>query len=100
MDPDIDLTDATVLQMRGVITDRLDKERGDGTFTELTPDLKNRYVVRGYEDLDALFSPVPTHIVPDFQSTAISPTFWVWELSNTGVKVVPLLLVYHSPPEA
>ena len=39
-------------------------------------------------------------MVPEDQSTAISPIFCVGELSKIGVKVVPLLFVCHKPPDA
>ena len=53
-----------------------------------------------YEEREAFTSPVPTQIVPDFQSTVTEPQFTVSDASITGEKEVPLLLVYQSPPVA
>ena len=54
VNPDTDLTDAIVLQMRGVTIDCLEKERGDHLITGLPLGLKDQDAVRGNEDLDAL----------------------------------------------
>ena len=46
-------------------------------------------------------SPVPTHTVSwCFGSIAIAPIDWTGCLSNTGLKVVPLSVDFHTPPEA
>ena len=56
--------------------------------------------IPAYDDLEELFSPVPTTINLVFQSTSKSPIFWVSELSIMGLNVLPLLTVCQSPPDA
>src|SRR5437870_3654449 len=51
--------------------------------------------------LRGLASPVPTQTTSGFDgATATSPRATVSWLSKTGFQVVPLLTVFHSPPEA
>ena len=49
----------------------------------------------------ALASPVPTQTMSGFDgATATAPRLTVASRSKTGVQVVPLLVVFHRPPEA
>src|SRR5436190_19243413 len=49
----------------------------------------------------ALFSPVPTHTTFGLaESMTTVPIEYDASLSNTGVHVVPALMVFHTPPDA
>ena len=67
-------------------------------FSPLSIDFK--IPIPAYDDLEELFSPVPTTIKFVFQLTSKSPMFCVLELSIIGLKVVPLFVVCHNPPDA
>src|SRR5882724_1501495 len=72
------------------------------TFFQLLPASSERYRPLPYETLRwLLFSPVPTQTVKGFfGSRAIAPIENDPSLSKTGVQVAPLLIVFHTLPEA
>lgn len=54
VEQDMELTKVTVVQMRSVVMGKNENVRGDKSVEEVPYWLKNRYVVRGFQDLDAL----------------------------------------------
>jgi hypothetical protein len=54
-----------------------------------------------YEEREEFGSPVPSQSVSGAcGSMAMSPDTIVGSPSDSGLKVTPLLLVFHTPPEA
>src|SRR6266496_710461 len=72
------------------------------TFFQVLPPSSDRYTPFPYETLRwLLFSPVPTQTVSGFfGSSAMQPIEYDPSRSNTGVQVVPLLIVFQTPPDA
>src|SRR5260370_12759584 len=66
------------------------------------PPSSDLYAPSPQEELCRLFgSPVPTHTTEGSDGAiAMSPIVDTASLSNTGVHVVPLLVVFHTPPAA
>src|SRR5258708_13455362 len=71
-------------------------------FFHVLPPSLDLYTPSPHETLlRALASPVPTHTTSGSDlETATSPMEMVAWLSNTGVQVVPLFVVFHKPPDA
>src|SRR5258705_8131782 len=71
-------------------------------FCQVFPPSTDLYAPSPHDELWRLFgSPVPTHTTEGSDGAiAMSPMVDTASLSNTGVHVVPLLLVFHTPPAA
>src|SRR5580704_1516776 len=71
-------------------------------FFHVLPPSNDLYAPSPHEELCRLFgSPVPTHTtVGTDGATAISPMVETLSLSKIGSQVVPLFVVFHTPPEA
>src|SRR2546430_11849539 len=71
-------------------------------FFQVFPPSSDLYAPSPHEELCRLFgSPVPTHTTDGSDGAiAISPIVETLSLSNTGVHVVPLLVVFQTPPAA
>src|SRR5713226_9180321 len=71
-------------------------------FCQVLPPSSDLYAPSPHDELCRLFcSPDPTHTTEGSDGTiAMSPIVETASLSNTGVHVVPLLVVFHTPPEA
>src|SRR6267378_8282696 len=71
-------------------------------FCQVFPPSTDLYAPSPHDELWRLFgSPVPTHTTEGSDGAiAISPMVDTASLSNTGVHVVPLLVVFHTPPAA
>src|SRR5712672_3876338 len=69
---------------------------------QVFPPSTDLYAPSTHDELWRLFgSPVPTHTTEGSDGAiAMSPIVDTASLSNTGVHVVPLLLVFHTPPAA
>src|SRR6267143_2004715 len=72
------------------------------TCDQVFPPSADLYAPSPHDELWRLFgSPVPTHTTEGSDGAiAISPMVDTASLSNTGVHVVPLLVVFHTPPAA
>src|ERR1700726_2953450 len=66
------------------------------------PPSSDLYAPSPHDELCRLFgSPVPTHTTEGSDGAmAISPIVDTASLSNTAAHVVPLFVVFHTPPEA
>src|SRR6266576_707208 len=71
-------------------------------FFQVFPPSSDLYAPSPQEELCRLFgSPVPTHTTEGSDGAiAMSPIVDTLSLSNIGSHVVPLLVVFHTPPEA
>src|SRR6266851_952149 len=71
-------------------------------FFQVFPLSSDLYAPSPQEELCRLFgSPVPTHTTEGSDGAiAMSPIVDTLSLSNIGSHVVPLLVVFHTPPEA
>src|SRR5215471_14842546 len=71
-------------------------------FCHVFPPSSDLYAPSPHEELCRLFgSPVPTQTTDGSEGAmAMSPIVDTASLSNTGSQVVPLLVVFHTPPEA
>src|SRR6267143_2274772 len=71
-------------------------------FCQVFPPSSDLYAPSPHDELWRLFgSPDPTHTTEGSDGAiAMSPIVDTASLSNTGVHVVPLLVVFHTPPEA
>src|SRR6266567_9635587 len=71
-------------------------------FFQVLPPSSDLYAPSPQEELWRLFgSPVPTHTIDGSDgATAMSPIVETPSLSKIGSHVVPLLVVFHTPPEA
>src|SRR5258707_8953528 len=71
-------------------------------FFQVFPPSSDLYAPSPQEELCRLFgSPVPTHTTDGSDGTiAMSPIVETFSLSNIGSQVVPLFVVFHTPPEA
>src|SRR6267378_3376504 len=71
-------------------------------FFQVFPPSSALYAPSPQEELCRLFgSPVPTHTTDRSDGAiAMSPIVDTLSLSNTGSHVVPLFVVFHTPPEA
>src|SRR5258708_31595707 len=71
-------------------------------FFQVFPPSSDLYAPSPQEELCRLFgSPVPTHTTDGSDGAiAMSPIVDTLSLSNTGSHVVPLFVVFHTPPEA
>src|ERR1700730_5612422 len=71
-------------------------------FFQVFPLSSDLYAPSPQEELCRLFgSPVPTHTTDGSDGAiAVSPIVDTLSLSNTGSHVVPLFVVFHTPPEA
>src|SRR6266704_5099897 len=71
-------------------------------FFQVFPPSSDLYAPSPQEELWRLFgSPVPTHTIDGSDgATAMSPIVETPSLSKIGSHVVPLLAVFHTPPEA
>src|SRR6267378_173035 len=71
-------------------------------FFQVFPPSSDLYAPSPQEELCRLFgSPVPTHSTDGSDGAiAMSPIVDTLSLSNTGSHVVPLLVVFQTPPEA
>src|SRR5258708_2704406 len=71
-------------------------------FFAVFPPSSDLYAPSPEEELCRLFgSPVPTHTTDGSDGAiAMSPIVDTLSLSNTGSHVVPLFVVFHTPPEA
>src|ERR1700675_2985116 len=71
-------------------------------FCQVFPPSTDLYAPSPHEELWRLFgSPVPTHTTDGSDGAiAMSPIVDSASLSNTGVHVVPLFVVFHTPPAA
>src|SRR6202040_2677494 len=69
---------------------------------QVLPPSSDLYAPSPQEELCRLFgSPVPTHTTDGSDGAiAMSPIVDTLSLSNTGSHVVPLFVVFHTPPEA
>src|SRR5713226_6328058 len=69
---------------------------------QVFPPSSDLYTPSPHDELCLLFgSPVPTHTMDGSEGAiAMSPIVDTLSLSNTGSHVVPLLVVFHTPPEA
>src|SRR6266481_433259 len=72
------------------------------TFYQVFPPSSDLYAPSPQEELCRLFgSPVPTHTTDGSDGAiAMSPIVETFSLSNIGSQVVPLFVVFHTPPEA
>src|ERR1700719_5017573 len=66
------------------------------------PPSSDLYAPSPHDELCRLFgSPVPTHTTDGSEGAiAMSPIVDTASLSNTGCHVVPLFVVFHTPPDA
>src|ERR1700720_4550273 len=71
-------------------------------FCQVFPPSSDLYAPSPHDELCRLFgSPVPTQTTEGSDGAiAMSPIVDTASLSNTGVHVVPLLVVFHTPPAA
>src|SRR5258708_4860922 len=71
-------------------------------FFQVFPPSSDLYAPSPQEELCRLFgSPVPTHTTDGSDGAiAMSPIVETFSLSNIGSQVVPLFVVFHTPPEA
>src|SRR5216683_2957371 len=71
-------------------------------FFQVFPPSSDLYTPSPHDELCRLFgSPVPTHRIDGSEGAiAMSPIVDTLCLSNTGSHVVPLFVVFHSPPDA
>src|SRR5256714_11643404 len=71
-------------------------------FFQVFPPSSDLYAPSPQEELCRLFgSPVPTHTMDGSEGAiAMSPIVETLSLSNIGSHVVPLFVVFHTPPEA
>src|SRR6266513_60892 len=71
-------------------------------FFQVLPPSSDLYAPSPQEELCRLFgSPVPTHTTDGSEGAiAMSPIVETPSLSNTGSQVVPLFVVFHTPPDA
>src|SRR6267143_3803006 len=71
-------------------------------FFQVLPPSSDLYAPSPQEELCRLFgSPVPTHTTAGSDGAmAMSPMVETLSLSNIGSQVVPLFVVFHTPPEA
>src|SRR5229473_1190398 len=71
-------------------------------FFQVFPPSSDLYAPSPQDELWRLFgSPVPTHTTEGSEGAmAMSPIVDTASLSNTGCHVVPLFVVFHTPPEA
>src|SRR6266852_3837576 len=71
-------------------------------FFQVFPPSSDLYAPSPHEELCRLFgSPVPTHTTAGSDGAmAMSPIVETLSLSNIGSQVVPLFVVFHTPPEA
>src|SRR5256886_5199481 len=71
-------------------------------FFQVFPPSSDLYAPSPQEELCRLFgSPVPTHTMDGSEwAIAMSPIVETLSLSNIGSHVVPLFVVFHTPPEA
>src|SRR5882757_5317553 len=71
-------------------------------FFQVFPPSSDLYAPSPQEELCRLLgSPVPTHTTAGSDGAmAMSPIVETLSLSNIGSQVVPLLVVFHTPPEA
>src|SRR6266849_9927221 len=71
-------------------------------FFQVFPPSSDLYAPSPHEELCRLFgSPVPTHTTAGSDGEmAMSPIVETLSLSNIGSQVVPLFVVFHTPPEA
>src|SRR5260370_16828702 len=71
-------------------------------FCQVFPPSSDLYAPPPQDELWRLFgSPVPTHTTEGSEGAmAMSPIADTASLSNTGSHVVPLFVVFHTPPEA
>src|SRR5712664_3942361 len=71
-------------------------------FCQVFPPSSDLYAPSPHDELWRLFgSPDPTHTTDGSDGAiAMSPIVDTASLSNTGVHVVPLLVVFHTPPDA
>src|SRR5229473_4745512 len=71
-------------------------------FFHVFPPSSDLYAPSPHDELCLLFgSPVPTHTMDGSEGAiAMSPIVDTPSLSNTGSHVVPLLVVFHTPPDA
>src|ERR1700676_607719 len=71
-------------------------------FFQVFPPSSDLYAPSPHEELCLLFgSPVPTHTTAGSDGAiAMSPIVDTLSLSNTGSHVVPLFVVFQTPPEA
>src|SRR6266404_3745942 len=71
-------------------------------FFQVFPPSSDLYTPSPHDELCRLFgSPVPTHTIDGSEGAiAMSPIVDTLSLSNTGSQVVPLLVVFQTPPEA
>src|SRR6266852_3680601 len=69
---------------------------------QVFPPSSDLYTPSPHDELCLLFgSPVPTHTMDGSEGAiAMSPIVDTPSLSNTGSHVVPLLVVFHTPPDA
>src|SRR6267154_253128 len=72
------------------------------TCAHVFPPSSDLYAPSPQEELCRLLgSPVPTHTTAGSDGAmAISPMVETLSLSNIGSQVVPLFVVFHTPPEA
>src|ERR1700724_4327249 len=71
-------------------------------WCQVLPPSSDLYAPSPHDELCRLFgSPVPTHTTDGSDGAiAMSPIVDTASLSNTGVHVVPLFVVFHTPPAA
>src|SRR6266852_6703742 len=71
-------------------------------FFQVFPPSSDLYAPSPHEELCRLFgSPVPTHTTAGSDGAmAMSPIVETLSLSNIGSQLVPLFVVFHTPPEA
>src|SRR5260370_29213830 len=71
-------------------------------FVQVFPPSSDLYAPSPQEELCRLFgSPVPTHTTDGSDGAiAMAPIGETFSLSNIGSQVVPLFVVFHTPPEA
>src|SRR5882724_6799445 len=71
-------------------------------FFQVFPPSSDLYTPSPHDELCRLFgSPEPTHTIDGSEAAiAMSPIVETPSLSNTGSNVVPLFVVFHTPPEA
>src|SRR6266850_452463 len=71
-------------------------------FFHVFPPSSDLYTPSPHDELCRLFgSPVPTHTMDGSDGAiAMSPIVDTLSLSNTGSQVVPLLVVFQTPPDA
>src|ERR1700730_5432097 len=69
---------------------------------QVLPPSTDLYAPSPHDELCRLFgSPVPTHTTDGSEGAmAMSPIVDTASLSNTGCQVVPLFVVFHTPPKA